>query len=59
MSVRLSARQIWGMPVMLGILSVIGLVSGLLGDGGWDVLSWVALSLPIVVIVWYIRRPHP
>ena len=59
MSVRLSARQIWGMPVMLGILSVIGLVSGLLGDGGWDVLSGVALSLPIVVIVWYIRRPHP
>ena len=49
MSVRLSARQIWGMPV----------ISGLLGDGGWDVLSWVALSLPIVVIVWYIRRPHP
>ena len=43
----------WRWPIALALLSVIGLVSALLGDGPWDVLSWIALGLPVVVIIWH------
>lgn len=33
MSRSLTTRQIWGMPVILALLSGIGLVAALLGDG--------------------------
>lgn len=51
MSSQLSARQIWGMPVVLAVVSAVGLISALLGDGIWDVLSWVALAAPIAVLL--------
>lgn len=52
-----SPREIWGMPTVLAIVSAIGLVSALLGDGFWDVLSWVALATPMLVMGWHLRRP--
>ena len=56
MHARLTARQIWGMPIVIGILSAIGLLSALLGDGIWDVLSWLALGTPVAVTFWYVGR---
>ena len=41
MHARLTPRQIWGMPIVIGVLSGIGLLSALLGDGIWDLLSWL------------------
>jgi hypothetical protein len=39
-------------------VTVAGLVSALLADGMWDVLSAVALSLPLAVIAWcVVSRP--
>lgn len=52
----LSTRQIWVMPVVLAVVSAGGLLSALLGDGIWDVFSWVALSAPVIVIGWYVAR---
>ncbi len=47
-----SAIQRWGWPVALAVLSIVGLLSALLGQGGvWWFLSWVALSTPLVVIL--------
>ncbi|WP_312517813.1 hypothetical protein [Massilia sp.] len=43
-----------------GVLTVIGLVSALLGDGVWDAVSALALALGAVAAVggWYgLRRP--
>jgi hypothetical protein len=35
-------------------------MSALVGDDLWDVLSWVTLSVPIAVGVWYaLRRRKP
>jgi hypothetical protein len=51
-----SALRIWSWPVALAVLSAIGLLSALLGDGGWDALSWAALGLPIAVASWYALR---
>jgi hypothetical protein len=39
------------MPMLLAALSAFGLVSALLGDGVWDVLSWITLAVSVAVIV--------
>ena len=51
--------QIWGMPIAIGVMSAVGLISALLGDGIWDTVSWIALAIPVAVILWYGLRPHP
>lgn len=55
----LSSSQIWGMPIAIGVVSAVGFVSALLGDDIWDALSWCALTIPIVVPLWYIIRSSP
>jgi hypothetical protein len=54
----LSPRQIWGAPITLGVVSAVGLVAALLADGLWDVLSWIALAVPVAVSVWGLWRPR-
>jgi dolichyl-phosphate-mannose--protein O-mannosyl transferase len=47
---RLSA--VWRWPLLLAGLTLFGLLSALLGEGGmWWVLSWIALATPLVVAV--------
>ena len=48
---------LWGMPILLGILTLVGLVSALLGDGIWDLVSAFALGAPVLVGLWYSLRP--
>ena len=43
----------WGWPILLGVLTAIGLLSALLGDGLWDAVSWIALGIPTLVCVWF------
>jgi hypothetical protein len=52
-----TARQIWLAPIVLGLITIVGLMSALLGDGVWDWLSVAALAIPVLVIVWYWSRP--
>lgn len=47
--------NIWRWPLLLGVASAIGLVSALIGDGAYDVLSWCLLALPLAAIVRAIR----
>jgi len=56
MSVLLTTGQIWTAPIVLGIVSAIGLMSALLGDGIWDALSWVPLTAPIAAVLWSVVR---
>ena len=56
MSRTLSNTQIWGAPVVLGLLSAVGLVAALVADGLGDVISWVILTSPVVVCL-RPRRP--
>lgn len=42
-------RRLWGWPLVLGVATAIGLVSALVGDSFYDVLSWIGLSLPVLV----------
>jgi hypothetical protein len=45
--------RVFAIPILLGVLSIVGLLSALLGDDAWDILSWLALGVPCVVIGWY------
>lgn len=49
----------WGWPIGLAMLTLLGLLSALIGEGGlwWD-LSWIALAAPLLVILrhWLLRR---
>jgi hypothetical protein len=31
--------RLWGMPVLLAVLSLYGLISALIGKGIWDILA--------------------
>lgn len=49
---------IWTAPIVLGVLTIIGLVSALLGDGVWDAVSALALGAVAAVGGWHgLRRP--
>jgi hypothetical protein len=45
--------RLWGAPIALAVLTIVGLVSALLGDGVWDYLSAVALGIPVLTGAWY------
>jgi hypothetical protein len=55
----------WGWPIGLAVLTLFGLLSALIGDGGiWWWLSWAALAVPLLVIAHHLcharhgRPPH-
>ena len=51
--------RLWGAPILFGILTTIGLISALLGDGVWDAVSAVALGVPVAACAWYGLRRKP
>jgi hypothetical protein len=54
-----SFLRLWGAPLLLAVLSLAGLLIGLLGDGVWDWLSAALLAVPVVVGAWFgLRRRH-
>lgn len=49
--------RLWGAPIVLGVLSAVGLLAALLGDGLYDAVSWLGLGLPVAASLWYgLRR---
>jgi hypothetical protein len=52
--------QVWGAPIVLAVLTVIGLIAALLGDGVWDAVSALALGIPVLACAWFgVRRRPP
>jgi Fe2+ transport system protein B len=48
--------QIFAIPIVLGVLSIVGLVSALVGDGVWDGVSWVTLAFPILLCGYFFLK---
>jgi hypothetical protein len=49
-------RTVFGMPIIIGLLSLSGLLSALLFESGRS-LSWIAVGFPIIIAAWvFIRR---
>jgi hypothetical protein len=49
---RQTIGDIFRWPLLLGALTAIGLASALVGDGGWDALSWAVMAVPLAVLAW-------
>jgi len=41
--------KVFGIPALIALLSAAGLFAALLGDGAWDVLSWLGLGIPVAL----------
>ena len=54
-----SLSQIFAAPLVIAIVSTVGLISALVGDGWWDAVSWVALGLPVLLYLLFIWRHRP
>lgn len=49
--------RIFALPLLIGITSTVGLLSALLGDGAYDWVSWLGLSIPVAAVMYaYARR---
>ena len=46
--------HVFGKPIILAFISMAGLITALVGDGVWDVVSWIALGYVVAVTVWYV-----
>ena len=44
-------KKVWGAPLILALITIFGLLSALLGTGIWYILSWIALIIPLAIIV--------
>jgi hypothetical protein len=51
-----SFKKIWRAPFYLGAITMLGLLSALLGTGFWYPIAWVAMTLPLAVIIYQIYR---
>ena len=47
-----SLGQIFLLPMVLGTMTVVGLISALVADGIWDLLSWLMLLVPVLLGIW-------
>jgi hypothetical protein len=53
----LSVGRIWRWPIGMAVLIVAGLLSALLGQTiPWRAAAWVALSVPLGVVVFYLVK---
>jgi hypothetical protein len=51
--------QVFKVPALIALASLVGLVSGLLADGVWDLVSWAGLGLAVLVGIGFsLRRPR-
>jgi hypothetical protein len=53
---RLGVWMVFRWPALIGVASAIGLVAALVGDGGYDLLSWALLGATLVVMAAAWRR---
>jgi hypothetical protein len=55
-----SRRSLWAVfaiPLALATVTIVGLVAGLTGEGAPDLLAWLFLAIPILVLaVAWVRR---
>jgi hypothetical protein len=53
MSQPLTVRAIYRWPVAVGLLTLFGLIAGLLCDGWGDLAAAGGLSVPILISAWF------
>lgn len=53
-----SNAAIFRWPVVVAVMTAAGLLSALVGDDGWDALSWALLAVPVGLCAYFgfVRR---
>jgi hypothetical protein len=54
---RRTLKEIFGVPLLLGVVSTAGLVIALVGDDLYDAAGWTLLGIPCVIALWHMTRP--
>lgn len=49
---------VFGIPLLLVLCSIVGLISALTGDGWRDTVAWIALAVPLLAAGRAIGRRH-
>ena len=49
-------RTVYGGPLLIGILSIVGLLTALLSEGPGRYFSWLALGAPVALTAWFFAR---
>ena len=52
-------KSLWGAPIVLGALTLSGLLTALVSDGLGDWWSWLGLGLPVATMAWYAWPGRP
>lgn len=52
-------RSTFALPAWIALLSLAGLVVALTGEGWRDIVSWAALSAPVLAVIWALARRSP
>lgn len=50
-----SMRAVFALPLAISVLSAMGLVSALTGDGWRDAASWLGLAAPVLAVIWAMK----
>jgi hypothetical protein len=52
-----AALALWGWPIVFAVVTAIGLIGALVGNGSRDWLAWIGLGLPAAASLWFgLRR---
>jgi hypothetical protein len=49
-------RTVYGGPLLLGVLSVAGLLTALLSEGAGRYFSWIGVGAPVALTAWFFAR---
>ena len=44
-------RSTWAIPIALALLTILGLIVALTGDGWRDMVAWIALGAPVIATI--------
>jgi hypothetical protein len=51
MATKNKALKLWGMPVLLAVITLVGLLLAIMGTGVWHIISWAALCIPVYIMI--------
>ncbi|RVU15467.1 hypothetical protein [Methylobacterium oryzihabitans] len=51
-------RRVFGIPLVVGIAGILGLVSALVFEGPGRVAAWIGVGLPLALVVWFVGRAY-
>lgn len=51
-------RAVFGVPLVVGLATLVGLLAALLHEGAGWVAAWLSLSLPLALIAWHVGKAY-